>query len=251
MEPTLQDAFPDLKLLSYHMPKTAGSSFLKALRESDWGDGVCVIDQLDLSACRARLRELETPVDRYRFMQETWRELIPRNTRIIHGHLLFHSYLSRPLIDAVPQAFKVVWLRAPEQRALSTYNFVRQTWLRNGPQEWTGARWLEAMFRDPVEACTHPSMVNFQANEMRHFELDEFDFIGFTEQFEEDLDQLQSHLGPIGLRSHVVNTSATVRPLNPGELQAIREANDLDVALYNRARSLRGLPPLQALRFKN
>ena len=35
MEPTLQDAFPDLKLLSFHMPKTAGSSFLKALRESD------------------------------------------------------------------------------------------------------------------------------------------------------------------------------------------------------------------------
>lgn len=105
MEPTLQDAFPDLKLLSFHMPKTAGSSFLKALRESDWGEGVCVIDQLDLTACRARLRELRNPDDRNRLMQETWLELIPRGTRIVHGHLLFHSYLSRPLIEAFPQAF--------------------------------------------------------------------------------------------------------------------------------------------------
>lgn len=100
------------------------------------------------------------------------------------------------------------------------------------------------MFRDPVEACTHPSMINFQANEMRYFELEEFDFIGFTEQFEEDLDQLHSLLGPIGLHPDVVNTSAPVRSLAPDELQAIRAANDLDLALYNRARSLRGLRPL-------
>lgn len=242
METSLQSAFPGLKLLSFHMPKTAGSSFLKALRGSDWGDGVCVIDQLDLTSCRTRLRELQNPAERYRFMQETWLELIPRDTRIIHGHLLFHSYLTRPLIEGLPDALKVVWLRAPEQRALSAYNFVRQTWLRNGPQEWTGAQWLAAMFRDPVEACTHPSMVNFQANEIRNFDLEEFDFIGFTEQFADDLDQIQSLLGPIGLRPHVINTSAPVRTLSPEELQTIRAANDLDLALYNRARSLRGLP---------
>ena len=106
-----QDQFPNVELISHHIPKTAGTSFYKTLSEA-YGEKK-VMGVYDLDMCVSLIRE-----------EPIW---VPSQKKVLHGH-----FPARPFqLKQFPNAKHITWIRDPIERAWSNLRH----WLSNGSGE--------------------------------------------------------------------------------------------------------------------
>ncbi len=100
-------------LISLHMPKTAGGSFLKAL-EGHFGDALLkdYDNPMHVPAFERNLHALQESISNGK------REL--KDFNCIHGHFLPLKYL---LYSVRQRATFITWIREPVERLLSHYYF--------------------------------------------------------------------------------------------------------------------------------
>jgi hypothetical protein len=163
---------------------------------------------------------------------------LPREAMAIQGHILFNPLL-RPFLMNRTDVMKVTWVREPVAQVHSRYAFVRQVLLKQAPVDWGRPEFADSIFLDVMASCTHPNVKDPQIQALMGLSLEDFDFVGVTEFFEEDLGQIDSALGHPGLQPVIANTSKKPRPLTPEEIAAIRDFHAEDVAIYERALALR------------
>lgn len=162
--------FQKIELLSVHIPKTAGMSFLKILEAEYQG-----------SLLKVYKPSLLTKVN------EGTLKHIPKRAKALHGHFEVNKHTRR----LFPDARIICWLRHPVDRLISHYNYwftypphgnpYHNKFLREKPS-------LGEFLRDPLYERTIHAYQSF----LGELPAEEFFFIGRTEFFSGDLEILAS-----------------------------------------------------------
>jgi hypothetical protein len=218
-------------LISVHLPKTAGTSFLKAL-ETVYGDRL-VRDRSDYPVNTPRfertLAALEASILNG---NKDWEGI-----ECIHGHFLPLKYL----LLAVKRDLRfVTWLRHPVQRALSHYYFWQRSYdpLRPQPlhREVVEGQWTLERF------CLGDEVQNLYTQLLYGFPLEMFRFIGIVEHYRDDLRYFgETCLGrTLDPHEERVGVKAGHRhEIDEGLCAEIEAHHALDMALYRRAVAMR------------
>ena len=159
-----------------HIPKTAGTSFRKSMREI-FGESM-ILDYAD--------KPLK--VNRWKRNWRTWlqgrrsNELAINDNACVFGHYmpLKYSQLFRSR-----ECRLVTWMREPIERMVSNYNFIFEHHrLRNlapGQSHIVDANWSLEQF------MFAPNYRNYSSQFLWGVPLKRFDFVGLVEHYEEDL----------------------------------------------------------------
>ena len=213
-------------IVSIHMPKTAGNSFVKALAGAygqalrlDYGDMV----ELQNYFASGSPGALCAPVPEDRLS----------GIACVHGHFLAPKY---GVFATSPRNHFVTWLRDPLQRLCSHYHFWRRSY---------DSRTAGPLFRRVIEEhwslerfCLSEEYRNIYSKYLCGFPAERFDFIGIVEHYEDDLAYLGEHLLGIDLEIHKENRNTKAigqYNVDSGLRAEIESFHEGDYALYRKA----------------
>jgi hypothetical protein len=169
-----------LELISVHVSKCAGSSFLRALREA-YGAQCVFADYSDRPGDPAAPMNL----DPAGFVAADHR--LPMGIRAVHGHFHVDKYRSYP--DSVP---RVAFLRHPVERTLSHYHY----WMQLPSVGHRLHDYVLARQLDLVAFARLPFIRRFYSGVMfRDVWMERFHFIGHFEMIRGDVEELGRLLG--------------------------------------------------------
>ena len=212
-------------LISLHLPKTAGASFLCSLNEY-YNQGV-LRDFADIP--------INTPI--YKRNMHALKMCIingitpPKNTDCIHGHYLPLKYLYCRDVKFV------TWMRDPIERLASHYYYWLRTYdPKNAPRlhkRVVEEQWSLERF------CLGPELRNLYSQFLWGFPVKRFDFIGITEYFESDMNYFSSEFIGSALQVHKMNTNTTKDKSSYFEDNDLRKRveqyHSKDISLYKQA----------------
>jgi len=216
-------------LISLHLPKTAGSSFLYSL-EGYYGINL-LHDYADLP--------INTPV--FKRNRNALKMCVLNgvksyeNVECIHGHFLPLKYL------LFRDAKFVTWMRDPVERLGSHYFY----WLRNyNPlnasllhKKVIEEKWSLERF------CLGPELRNVYSQFFWGFPIKRFDFIGITEYYETELEYFSNDFFGTTLQAGRRNINLNKKNASYFEDKNLRtkveQYHDKDVSLYKRALDIR------------
>ena len=184
-------------IISIHIPKTGGTTFIEILRKCaeevlylDYG-----LERLAPTALFRRGKPITVPFESIISDLDSF-----SGRSVIHGHFHAKKYVGR-----FPNAVYVTWLRDPVERVASSYFYWQRTdipgdplWERVTAQKMSLEQFAQLEFaRNLQEALLSPLAV------------EEFDFIGITEEYDRSLELFRRLFCPD------VSFHATVRNRNP------------------------------------
>jgi len=218
-------------LISVHLPKTAGSSVLKAL-ESHFGERLLRVHDRPINtapgkrrlhAARACLANAVRP---------------PRAIECIHGHFLPLKYL---FLKWRAKARFVTWMRDPAQRLVSHYHYCHRMH-RLGTPSRLQRRVVEEGW-SLEQFCLCAELQNVYSQFLWGFPLRCFQFIGVVEHFEEDFQYfthtfLNTSL-PVCRENVNAEKPAGAYAIDPDLRQRIERQHRKDYALYRTALAMR------------
>jgi hypothetical protein len=221
-------------LISVHLPKTAGSSFLRGLEQhfgerlvQDYGDRPINKGTVKRNFDAVQSCVLNTG-SRSRF----------RNIDCIHGHFmpLKYRYLSTP----TPK-LSVVWVRDPVERLASHYQYWVERYhpIDSGKlhRRVVEEKWSLERF------CLGPEMKNVYSKFFWGFSLRRFDFVGITEFYDSEIERFSQQILNAPLDKVWVNANPNrfgQRYIDDLDFRRkIQAHHSADVALYKEALSIR------------
>lgn len=217
-------------LISLHMPKTAGNSFLQAL-ETYFGEGLRK-DYSDMSRIQRYLAGDLSP------QEIIGRGIVEFDTSrpptCIHGHFLPAKFLTSP--GKCEMKF-ITWLRDPVERLFSHYYYFMRSY---------DPRTAGPLFRKIVEEnwsletfCFSEEYKNFYSKYLWNFPYDRFGFVGLTEFYEDDLRLFSERFLKTEVKAYKLNCADESKiagyHIDPGFRREVENFHSVDVALYNRA----------------
>lgn len=176
-----------VELISVHVAKTAGMSFIETLA-AVYGRANIVVDLEDRIVDPASPYNLD-PERRDLFRQKSI-DAISLSVKVIHGHFHAAKYTA-----AFPSARRIVWIRNPVARLVSNYYY----WMSFASGENIDHSLHRYAVREKLklmEFARLPYMRNIMAR--RYFEgldLSYFHFVGVYEHFRDDMNDLGRLLG--------------------------------------------------------
>lgn len=220
-------------LVSVHLPKTAGTSFARTLRDY-YGSGL-LEDYTMLPMQQPRgVRELRALVAGL-----TAAKSPPAGVQAIHGHFLPVKYR---LALRGRQVRWITWLRDPVQRLLSHYHFWIRDYAGDDPAQplrnrVLAERWSLERF------CLGPELRNLYRQYLWGFDPARFAYIGITEHYPQDLAWFSQHClgGEVAAASALVNPDRVGQPypVEPSLRARIERHHAADMALYRQALAMR------------
>ncbi len=235
-----------MELISIHVPKTAGVSFRRLLQRV-YGESEVALDYddrvLDPTSDFRRDPVAWMQGTRARYL-ETLRTREPA-ARVVHGHFAAGKYAGE-----FPEARRIVWLREPIARLVSHYCY----WLDLPPtNNALHRRLVEERLSLEEFAALEPMRDVMSGTFLGGVDLEELDFVGLQENFDEDLHRLGRLLGwpPVPARAEVENrtgrSETMLRSLDAGTVSRLRDLNPGDVALYQKAARDRKMDAMDAM----
>ena len=216
-----------MKIISLHLPKTAGTSFGRSLSEHfkdsllrDYGDGGISRPAYD----RNRSALIASKKNAVKGL---------RKVSCVHGHFLPLKYL---LLATKQELTFVTWMRHPIKRMISHYNFWQRNYdprkARPHRKQVIEEQWTLEQF------CLSPRFRNIYSQYLWGFPLENFDFIGITEHYEEDLRFFSKKYLSSDLevkKCNVAPKGAEVTSVDSDLFERIASYHSRDMALYRRA----------------
>jgi hypothetical protein len=202
------------EVISIHLPKTAGSSFHSALHQQ-YG---------------FRLKHLYKPADWIAFERSAVFRCGKPGVRAIHGHL---HHLNLDWKTIYPQAKWITWLRDPAQRVVSAYHH----WQRPIDHQDPHHLLFQKLQPNLLEFATIPEfqpVVQTYSTVFNNVAPADFDFIGRTEFFEQDLARLSQLMHWKTLSKIAVNVNAQKPTITPDVLQQLKGLLENEYAVYHR-----------------
>ncbi|MCF8405739.1 MAG: sulfotransferase family protein [Bacteroidales bacterium] len=213
-------------IISLHIPKTAGTSFRIALQEH-FGDSL-IEDygtrpfRVNYDVARKKAEEFNRKIKGEKYS----------NVKCIHGHFLAVKYANLKNLDAT----FITWLRDPVERLISNYYHIIR-----------GRKDVKGTFSNLVHTenwdletyCLHPMNKNPYEKIFRDFGIENFGFVGITENFLNDLNffsekYLNKSLSIYNENKRPIDQKLTVED---NFRKKIEEFHSIDVEIYRQALS--------------
>ena len=212
----------NIELVSLHIPKTAGTSFRNILKEVY---GSSHVSRLDIR----RNIELDGKIFKGSGLK--------KSVRVVHGHFSF-----RKLTDNfdIPAGCPVVtWLREPAERVISNYYYLDKILRKELNEEKKDLNILAKMEKTLLEYASTEANRNRMSKFLDGISPEEFFFIGFTDHYEEDLEQLAKLLNWKNYSEFKQNITGSKPDIDQDTLSRIRDLNQADYEIYNKALQIR------------
>jgi tetratricopeptide (TPR) repeat protein len=212
-----------VELISVHVPKTAGTTFMDILNQI-YGKQNIYFDYLEPRPVKYE------PSD------------IPHNFRVIHGHF---NILKYDCLHA--RAKKIIWLRHPIHIVISLYFYWLHVPLGDIYQYPDIVRDVKMLNINLDEFVEHYEARNLISQYICDGKLNNFDFVGVQEFFQEDLADLQKMLNWSDFRINEKNKNPNPKYKEDLEsifskktlIQKILRNNQEDLEIYQEALRLR------------
>lgn len=211
---------PQLKLMSFHIPKTGGTSFRNTLKGVYGDDQVARVDAENRTSLQVN------------------GQVIPEGSAIefevIHGHIFWSNWEK---MFAAPEGIqKVIWLRDPVERVASQYHYLVEVLKRELDEEGKGLNILSKLMKTFPEFIRNKKVQNILTRYVTPDIIEEqFDFVGILEHRQEDLATLAAKLNWSEFEDFEHNKTAERPDPTPAERDLIRAYNQADVHLYEQA----------------
>ena len=205
-------------LVSVHIPKTGGMTFLKNVLEPAFGDRV-LCDYGDRPMAHGTA---ERNAHALRFVPGD--DLLARYD-CVHGHFLTMKYANA----AKPCKF-VCWLRDPVQRVVSRFLYSKRNSI------------VSIKDMTFTEYCRWERHHNMYAKYLWGFDIERFDFVGITEDYERSLDVFRRRFGIDARREELAfnaNPDKDIRQayaVSGKEREFIERTNTEDRDIYERGK---------------
>lgn len=214
-------SLPNIKLISIHIPKTAGTSFYNTLLDQY---SEAAIRRVDISTHRGFQVDKEKHFE-LKKLQEA---------KVIHGH--FNLSELKEYFDFPEETPIITWLRNPTDRVISNY-FYLKSMLEKQVDKTTFPGLFPRLCRSLIEFASIPGSANKQARYLENMKPENFQFIGKTEQFSEDIQTLARILNwnmeQLNIYHH--NPTKSAKPIvTKEEKEFIAKLNQKDWEWYNR-----------------
>jgi len=209
-----------IDIVSIHLPKTGGSSFYEILKKV-YGEQKVV---------RYTKGKYKKVIDSGKTLEED----LGAEVSVLQGHLLYNDVKK---IIKKNHSKVIIWMRDPIERVISNY-----TWWEY--QTRTNLNHPEKhRINEPFEVyITRRETQNKMYKSLKGLKLKNAYFIGFLENFEQDMTELASKLNwPLIPHSHEKNSEKfdSVKPMVNDELRKeIARLNWLDIKLYKKAKKI-------------
>jgi hypothetical protein len=220
-----------MKLISVHVPKTAGLSFQKHLTHLF---GKRVVWDYNLTDRPDYKPEKPTPHIlaqlRPKIAGLSFQKHLTNKTTVIHGHFFLSKY------HHIPGLQRAMWFRDPVQRLLSHYYY----WLRSPDMDHPNCRQLHEGGLSVVEFAEIPELRNVYTRFLDGEPLKELDWVGLVEDYQASLDLFYAMYAigrdPRELKAHQNKNFArgdgAKYQLDKTSLAAIDKLNAKDMELY-------------------
>ncbi len=202
----------DQLIVSVHMPKVAGTSFLNQLKTL-YGEQSIFLDYQDDPANPLSVRN----IDPHFYEVDPVETIAPY--RAVHGHFHPRKY------DKLDEAFRLTFLRHPVDNIISIYEF----WRAHEKGFWDHP--IFSYFKESNLSITRLAMIPqlkylYSASYFGGFNMERFDFIGDYSQYDQELARLGTLLGvsfDLGVRHNVTANLARVSSMLPSGQKAISD----------------------------
>ena len=231
----------DIKLVSIHIPKVAGTSLWYSLRE------VYGYRQPFRFICKKT--GLLQPLVRVDIFDDDQlllndkiytKKTIPPCVTAIHGHFYFDKLKKTINLDADP--FIITWLRNPADRLVSNHLYFRKIISNSIGHKHTRDYAFPLMEKNFMQFVRDPRNQNLMTRYLKGLELAKINFIGLQEHYESSLKMLSDMLKWPNTKPFNLNkTNLEKTSLTLDEKQEIAELNALDFDLYEYAKSRIGV----------
>jgi hypothetical protein len=207
-----------VEIISVHIPKTAGTTFLDIL--------------LKIYGHEKVLRDYP-PHETY-----SSDDPLPSHIKVVHGHFLPIKYH-----DQDAHAKRIVWLRHPVSRLVSEYLFAKKIKDDINPVHIEIAKGKLSF----LDFCMIPEMRNFMSYQLQGYKLDDFYFVGIQEFFLDDLADLKLKMKWPFFQFESLNKGAFSEfhaflksiITDKSLMNTVIQINKQDMGLYQNALSLR------------
>ena len=208
-----------MKLVSVHVPKSAGFSFQKHLIHLFGKRAVWDYNHTD------RPDYEPEKVSPYLLAQ-----LRTNKTTVIHGHFFLSKYRH------IPGLQRIMWFRDPMQRLLSHYYY----WLRSPDMEHPNCAKLHERGLSVVSFAELPELRNIFTRFLDGEPLKELDWIGLVEDYQDSIDLFYA-MYAVGRDPTELNKHENKNPARRGKIEyaldslsreAIEKLNAKDMELY-------------------
>lgn len=211
-------------IISIHIPKTGGSTFVKVLRKC--AEEVLYLDY-DLGGTPSALLHHRRPLTvPFESIVDDLESLPGRS--VIHGHFAPKKYS-----DRFPNAVYVTWLRDPVERVASHYFYWQRSYLPGDPlwEQVVGQKLSLEQFAELDFAR------NLYSRWFSRWDVDRFDFIGIMEEYDRSLELFRRLICPevkfrITVRNRNPGRQGNVYDLGPELRRKILELNQCDAYIY-------------------
>lgn len=212
----------NIKLVSLHIPKTAGTSFRNILKEVYGEEHVARLDIRD---------DIELNDEIFTGSR------LSSDIKVIHGHFSFHKLKDHFRIKEKTPV--ITWLREPSERVISNFFYLEEVLKRELNEEEKGLHILEKMQKTLLEYAATEINRNRIAKFLEGISPEDFFFVGLTSNYEEDLNQLSSLLGWKDFPTYMHNATENKPIVDKETIDRIKELNREDYEIYNKVLLLR------------
>ncbi|MCF1191239.1 sulfotransferase family 2 domain-containing protein [Mangrovimonas sp. AS39] len=224
-------------LISVHIPKTAGRSFRTLLKSKfnnslvdDYSDGPLNHNEEQQHLMAEKFNKKYTLYYNLKYKL--------KNTQCIHGHFLPYKYNYH--YGKKNHQF-VTWLRDPIERMVSHY-FYRKIIFENTVK--TSQQKSHHKYNSFEEFCFSEKMRNPYHKFFYKFPIEQFDYIGIVEHFDEDYTFFAETFLNLKIdkvvKSNVTREKSVLPCLSDAEfLQRLKDFHNLDYHIYNKALNIR------------
>ncbi len=211
-----------VKLVSLHIPKTAGTSFRNILKEVYGEEHVVRFDikrHVSIENEPFKGRKLKPEIE------------------VIHGHFPYYKLIE--LID-LPEGVPVItWLRDPVERVISNYYYLEKILQEELQEEKRDLNILAKMQKTLKEYASTEANRNRISKFLKGTTAEDLFFIGFMDHYAEDLKDLARLLKWKDYPVLKQNVTGQKPEVDEDTMQFIRQLNEEDYSIYNRALQLR------------
>ncbi len=209
-----------IQLVSIHIPKTAGTSFIHSLKKQ-YGNNK--VTRIDINENRININKV--------ILNKAY---VYNNTSVIHGHFtinLLKNYLTLP-----PETPIITWLRDPVERVISNYYYLYKRLDEELNEEKKGLNILSKMRRSLLEYAHDEKNQNRMSKFLKGMDIEDFFFIGIVENYNQDIKELGQKLNWSNLEivQHNKTGKSFKSEVDENTKAIIRSLNQEDQILYNK-----------------